>query len=137
MVFFALTTTALWQAFVVMGLLGLGIGYTFAAMPSLIVGAIPRSETGSAMGFYQVSRYLGSALGSGLCVTLLRAFAHGGQPTLESYRATALVAGGLAVVAAIIGWVLPGRPTSPEGVPEGDRASSEGTAGMALLEEPA
>jgi hypothetical protein len=109
MLFFALTTTALWQAFVAMGLLGIGMGYTFAAMPGLIVGAIPLSETGSAMGFYQVSRYIGFALGSGLCVTLLRAFAHGGAPTLHSYRATALVAVGMAVAAALVGWVLPGR----------------------------
>jgi hypothetical protein len=33
MLFFALTTTALWQMFVTMSLVGLGLGYTYAAMP--------------------------------------------------------------------------------------------------------
>jgi MFS family permease len=138
MLFFAATSTALWQIFVTMGLVGIGLGYTFAAMPGLIVGAIPMRETGSAMGFYQVSRFIGFALGSGLCVTLLRAFAGGGALTLASYRATAVVAAGLALVCAVISWVLPGR--RPAGAPpDSERAFEEGiaaSAGLELLEEP-
>ena len=49
--FFALFHDSLWQAFAMMGILGLGLGLTFAAIPGLIVRAIPQSETGSAMGF--------------------------------------------------------------------------------------
>lgn len=100
---------ALWQVFLVTGLLGVGLGYTFAAMPGLIVGAIPQHETGSAMGFYQVSRFVGFALGSGVAVTLLRAFGEGGVPTHDAYRMTTLVAAGLGVLTAVIAWVLPGR----------------------------
>lgn len=131
--FFALTSTALWQMFVVTGLLGIGLGYTFAAMPGLIVGAIPRSETGSAMGFYQVSRFVGFALGSGVAITLLRAFGDAGEPTLGSYRATALVSAGLGVVTALVAWLLPGRAAP---VDHGDdaRAVQEGLIGAAGLE---
>jgi MFS family permease len=116
--FFALTSTALWQAFVTMGILGVGLGYTFAAMPGLIVSAVPPEETGSAMGFYQVSRFVGFALGSGLAITLLRAFGNGGIPTLSSYRSTELVAVAFAILTAVIAWWLPGqtfaRPVSAE-----------------------
>ncbi|MEN0015009.1 MAG: MFS transporter, partial [Solirubrobacteraceae bacterium] len=111
--FFAATSTQLWQVFVTMGLLGIGLGYTFAAMPGLIVGAVPPEETGSAMGFYQVSRFVGFALGSGLSVTFLRAFGDGSVPTHDSYRITALFAVFFALLTAVIAWWLPGRTTQP------------------------
>ena len=38
---------------------GLGVGCTFAALPGLIVAAVPPAETGSAMSFSQVLRYVG------------------------------------------------------------------------------
>lgn len=107
-VFFACGHSHLWQIFVSAGLLGIGLGYTFAAMPGLIVGSVPAEETSSAMGFYQVSRYVGFAIGSGLAVTLLRAFGDHGAPTLGSYQAAALVAAGLGVVTALVAWLLPG-----------------------------
>jgi hypothetical protein len=100
------------------------------------------SETGSAMGFYQVSRFVGFALGSGLTVTFLRAFSGGGVPTLASYRDTALVAAGLAFSCAILAWILPGRqpaPASPLDAEEAEEAFEEGilaSAGMEMLEEP-
>jgi MFS family permease len=109
MLFFALTSTQLWEAFVTMGVIGLGVGYTFAALPGLIVTAIPARETGSAMGFYQVSRLVGFALGSALCATFLTVFGHGVVPTLSAYRSTALVVTGLALLCAVTGWVLPGK----------------------------
>ena len=108
---FGLTATALWQVLVCMALVGVGIGTTFAALPGLIVHAVPAEETGSAMGFYQVSRFFGFALGSGLAVTFLRAFGDDGVPTLQSYRSTALLIAGLGVVTALVTWFLPGRPT--------------------------
>ena len=39
------------------------MGFTFAAIPGLIVRAVPSEETGSAMGFYQVVRYVGFSIG--------------------------------------------------------------------------
>jgi MFS family permease len=133
--FFAATSSSLWQAFVTMALLGLGIGYTFAAMPGLIVDAVPRTETSSAMAFYQVSRYVGFSIGSGLAATLLRELSSTGDPTLGSYRATAAVAGILGIAAAIVTWVLPGRAPA---LVEADRALEEGAlgaAGLAMLED--
>lgn len=110
--FFAFGHTHLWQVFVTTGLLGIGLGYTFAAMPGLIVAAVPAGETSSAMGFYQVSRYIGFAIGSGLAVTLLRGFGDQGVPTERSYQAAALVAAGLGVLTAVVAWLLPGSPSA-------------------------
>lgn len=137
-IFFAVTATAPWQAFVTMGLMGIGLGYTFAAMPGLIVSAVPREETGSAMGFYQVSRFVGFALGSGLAITLLRAFGDNGIPTLEAYRATALTGAGLGVLTAVVAWLLTGRaaPAASEPCPElVDYEIEEGELAAAGLED--
>ena len=45
--FFALFHSALWQAFVMTGILAVGLGLTFVAIPWLILRAVPASETGS------------------------------------------------------------------------------------------
>lgn len=132
-VMFAVAVDHLWQLFLVTGLLGVGFGFTFAAMPGLIVSAIPRSETGSAMGFYQVSRFVGFSVGSGVAVTLLRAFGENGQPTLHAYHATALVAAGLGVVTAVVAWYLPGR-TAPVDHRLDELAFEEGSLGASGLE---
>ena len=60
-------------------------------MPGLIVGSVPQHETSSAMSFYQVTRYVGFSIGSGLAVTLLRAFDGDSVPTQSAYSATFLV----------------------------------------------
>lgn len=127
-VFFAFGHSHLWQVFVMTGLLGIGLGYTFAAMPGLIVGAVPPEETSSAMGFYQVSRYVGFAIGSGIAITLLRGFGESGVPTLGSYQATALVAAGLGVLTAVVAWVLPGASARQQ--PSADLDAFEVEEGM-------
>ena len=71
--FFALEHTHLWEAFATMAIVGVGLGYTFAAIPGLIVLAVPGEETGSAMGFYQVVRYIGFSIGSALAASVLAA----------------------------------------------------------------
>jgi predicted MFS family arabinose efflux permease len=79
-VFFALFHGALWEAFAMMGILGLGLGLTFAEMPGLIVAAVPAAETGSALGFYQVVRWVGAAVGSALVASVVAAHHAGGTP---------------------------------------------------------
>jgi hypothetical protein len=69
-----------------MGLLGVGLGTTFAAIPGLIVQAVPATETGSAMGFYQVVRYVGFSAGSALTASAVAAHdTPQGAPTVGGY----------------------------------------------------
>ncbi len=44
--------------------LSIGIGLAFAAMPNLIIDAVPQSETGEATGFNTLVRSVGASLGS-------------------------------------------------------------------------
>jgi predicted MFS family arabinose efflux permease len=109
---FAVFHGALWEAFVMMGVLGVGLGTTFAAIPGLIVQAVPARETGSAMGFYQVVRYIGFSLGSALTASVLAAHDSGnGLPTVGGYTQVLWISTAICVVAAALAWFLPARST--------------------------
>ena len=118
-VFFALFHSSLWQAFVMLGVVGLGLGVTFAAIPGLVVGAVPEQETGSAMGFYQVVRYIGFSVGSAAAASLLASRTPVGStlPEEGGYTLLLWVAVAICVAAAALAWVLPGRP-APRADPE-------------------
>jgi predicted MFS family arabinose efflux permease len=108
--FFALFHGALWQAFVMMGILGLGLGITFAAIPGLIVQAVPAAETGSALGFYQVVRWIGAAVGSALVASVLAAHTTStGHPSLGGYTMTLWISVVICAIAAVLTYVLPAR----------------------------
>jgi MFS family permease len=109
--YFALDHGSLMEAFVTMGIVGLGIGFTFAAMPGFIIRAVPAAETGSATGFYQVLRNIGLSVGSAFGAAVLLAYTpHGATfPDVNGFRVTLLVSAGLAVLTAVLAFVLPGR----------------------------
>jgi MFS family permease len=114
-VFFALFRTSLWQAFVTMAILGIGVGLTSAAIPGLIIRAVPESETGSVMGFYQVVRYLGFSLGSALTASILAGHTRPGRqlPAVSGYTLLWWVAVAICLAAAALAWVLPSRGAAP------------------------
>ncbi|MCU1676577.1 MAG: transporter [Frankiales bacterium] len=121
MVSFLIAHSQLWQVFLTMALAGLGVGCTFAAMPGLIVRAVPPHETGSAMSFNQVLRTVGYSMGSAISATVLQAHTPAGArlPTIGGYETAAML--GLTACAAtmVISFVLPraGRAL-PSGVDE-------------------
>ncbi|HEX8754094.1 MAG TPA: MFS transporter [Solirubrobacterales bacterium] len=106
--FFALVHGALWQAFATMGLLGVGFGFAFAAIPALIVRSVPRQEAGSAMGFYQVIRSIGFSVGSALVASVLAAHEAPGAafPAAQGYVLALWIGAGVCLLAAALAWVL-------------------------------
>jgi MFS family permease len=112
---FGSTRGSLWQLFLVMAIAGLGVGGAFAALPGLIVSAVPHAETGSAMSFNQVLRYVGYATGSALSATLLEAATPLGErlPRADGYTTVAIAGALVCAAMAIITWVLPGPSDRP------------------------
>ena len=84
-----------WQLMIAMALAGVGSGLTFAGIPGLLVGSVPRSETGSAIAFTMVVRYLGFSAGSALAVTVLTFGGEGGE---AGFVRALLVAAGVGLV---------------------------------------
>ena len=113
---FALERGSTTSVAVVMALGGLGVGCTFAALPGLIVGSVPAHETGSAMSFNQVLRYVGYSTGSALSATVLEAHTPAGQllPEARGYTIVALLGIAVLVVAGVVSAVVPGRETAPD-----------------------
>lgn len=138
--FFAVRHEALWEAFVAIGLVGLGVGFSFAVMPGLVVRAVPEKETGSALGFLQVLRTVGLSVGSALAATVLTAYTHPGAayPTVGGFSTALLLAAGFCLGAAVISYLLPGRgPAVVEADPQLAREEAElGAAAVLLVNDP-
>lgn len=89
----------LWQLLLAMAVGGLGSGFSFSSLAGLIVPHVPPDETGSAMAFNQLLRYLGFATGSALSVVLLAVYG-GDDPALV---AALLTMAGLCLTAGLLG----------------------------------
>ena len=143
MVIFLFDRAHLADAFLIMGVAGLGVGLTFAAIPGLIVRSVPAEETGSALGVNQVLRQIGFSIGSALGATILTAHtvAPDTLPTSAGYTVSALVGVVLCLFAAVASFVLPSRQTAPLSAPTMDGAeermlvdeSVDGAAGGVML----
>jgi MFS family permease len=90
-----------WQLMSGMALAGLGGGATFAVMPALLLRDLPLAETGSAVAFNMVLRFLGFAAGSALMPALVNVFAGDAPPTGETFTEVALVAVALWLIAGV------------------------------------
>ena len=87
-----------------------GIGLAFAAMPNLIIEAVPPHQTGEATGFNALVRSVGSSLGSQISAAILVAGAAGVATDTGFTRAFAVSAG----VAAGAGFVAIFIPRASE-----------------------
>lgn len=87
---------------VMMTMGGLGSGFTFAAMPSLVLRETPQHETGSVMAFNVLLRFLGFSIGGTLATTVLASFSRTGEPDLTGFLVSAWTASGLWFVTAAV-----------------------------------
>jgi MFS family permease len=119
---FALVDNHLWGSFLMMAVFGLGAGITFGAIAGMIVRSVPETQTGSAMGFYQVVRYVGFSIGSALTAAVLASETPAGSrlPLQAGFTTIAWIGIAVSVASAILAWVLPGRGAGGE--PEHDPA---------------
>ncbi len=105
-----------WQVLVASALSGAGIGIAYAAMPALIMGAVPITETAAANGLNSLMRSMGTSLSSAAVSGVLAhqtiALGSGTLPSAHGFTVALLVC----VVACAVGFVfalgLPRRPRS-------------------------
>jgi EmrB/QacA subfamily drug resistance transporter len=102
-------TAVLGYSFVMSG----GIGLAFAAMPNLIVDAVPQGQTGEATGFNALVRSVGSSLGSQVTAAMVAGSAVGGAlPTDDGFRAAFLVCAAIAGLTAVVAILIPRPPAT-------------------------
>ena len=91
-----------WQILAAMPVLGVGVGFAFAAMATLITEAVRPSETGVATGMNTVMRTVGGVVGGQVGAALLAAHTirgADGVPSVVGFE----VAFGISAVAALVG----------------------------------
>ncbi|MFI9595334.1 MFS transporter [Nonomuraea sp. NPDC052265] len=116
-----------WGMLVVTCVCSLGVGLAYGAMPALIMGAVPRSETAAANSFNTLMRSIGTTVSAAVVGAILsqmtiRLGAHT-LPSEAGFRIGMLVGCGAALAAAAVTMALPARP--------GGRAAGEEAAAPA------
>jgi EmrB/QacA subfamily drug resistance transporter len=98
-----------WQIYLASGLLGIGIGLSFAAMANLIVQNVRQEQTGVATGMNTVTRTLGGAFGGQVAASLLAAnLGVGGYPTEHGFALAFGMCAAVLVVGVGVGFLVPG-----------------------------
>lgn len=114
----------------VVGTVGVAIAY--AAMPTIIMNAVPRTETGAAIGLNSLMRSLGTTICSAVAAAILssKAIEVAGQeiPTKGGFELIFLVAAIAAIAAGALALMIPKQ--RPE-VADADAAASDGVDGEA------
>lgn len=110
----------MWQLFVANVLVGVGIGFGYAAMPMLIMRSVPQSETGASNGLNALCRSLGTSTAAAVIGAVLATLStpqDGMQvPTAAAFQLSYVLGGGAAIVALALALLIPQRP-APEAHP--------------------
>lgn len=108
-----------WHVLIINAVNGVGIGLGYAAMPILVIQAVPVTETGSANGLNTLMRALGTAVAAAMVGSVLAhsavAFDGVSYPTEDGFRLSFILGMIAAALAALIAAFIPRRTRSPGG----------------------
>jgi EmrB/QacA subfamily drug resistance transporter len=102
-VMLAFWNTETWQILLALAVLGIGVGFAFAAMATLITEAVRPTETGIATGMNTVMRTVGGVIGGEVGAAILTAhlIPTTNVPSLRGYEVAFTIAGAAAFVGVI------------------------------------
>ncbi len=105
--------SAPWQVLVFSVLISAGIGFAYAAMPALIMSAVPLSETAAANGLNSLARSIGTSSSAAVMGVILAhmttALGSATVPSEAGFRTTLALGAVAALIAALISLAVPGR----------------------------
>ena len=98
-----------WQIWVSQGVLGIGVGFAFAAMATLIAENVRPEETGVATGMNTVMRSIGGVIGGQIGAALLAAYTIRGTsiPAERGYVISFAIGAGAAAIGAVLACLTP------------------------------
>lgn len=110
----------IWHMVIISTAVGFGVGFAYAAMPTLIMGAVPATETAASNGLNSVMRTLGSTVASAVLAVVLTSHltttAGETTTTAEGFQLTFIISAAVAVVGAVIALLIPKHPRPTRGV---------------------
>lgn len=102
-----------WHVILISTITGLGVGFAYAAMPTLIMRAVPPSETAAANGLNSVMRTLGSSLSATLVGVILSTnivvTAGVGTPSRDAFAQVFTLGAAVVLVGVVIALFIPRR----------------------------
>ncbi|MFD9741280.1 MFS transporter [Umezawaea sp. NPDC059074] len=104
-----------WHFSLATGLLGLGLGLAFGAIPTLLNSGVSPEQTSVANSVNQTLRSIGGSIGTAIATAVLAADTVPGLPLpeLDAYSTAFAVCGGICVLAVIAAALLPYRHRTP------------------------
>ncbi|WP_105970667.1 MFS transporter [Streptomyces geranii] len=114
-----------------------GVGFAYGAMPALIMGAVPQSETASANSFNTLMRSIGSSVSAAVIGVVLAQMTtdFGGYalPSEAGFRAAMMLGCGVGLAAAVVAFLIPVRPVATADEPEMSEPSEPSEASEAKV----
>ncbi|KOU58527.1 transporter [Streptomyces sp. MMG1533] len=124
-----------WQFVLVSCVIGTGIGFTYGAMPALIMGAVPPSQTGAANSLNTLMRSIGTSVASAVAGVILAQMTTNlgsvALPSENGFKTVLALGGGAALLAFALAAFIPRRRAG-----EADEAGEIGGAGVPAVEGP-
>jgi MFS family permease len=123
--------SATWQLVLISSIIGAGIGLSYGAMPALVMGAVPRSETAAANSLNTLMRSIGTSISSAVAGVVLAqltlTFAGVAVPSQNGFRVVMAIGACAALVALGIAAFLPKHSQSTAPQPEPAPAADQRT----------
>ncbi|MFE0470918.1 MFS transporter [Streptomyces sp. NPDC058947] len=134
----------LWHFVLVTCVIGAGIGFTYGAMPALIMSAVPASETGAANSLNTLMRSIGTSTASAVAGVILAQmttpFGPTALPSQDGFKVVLAIGAGAALLAFVVASFIPrqrGAAASADAATDGPTegsASAEPVKGSAGAE---
>ncbi|MFJ9560102.1 MFS transporter [Streptomyces fuscichromogenes] len=102
-----------WHLILVSCIIGAGVGFTYGALPALIMGAVDPSQTGAANSLNTLMRSLGTSFASALAGVILAQMTtdFGGHalPSENGFKVVMAIGAGAALLAFLVATLIPRR----------------------------
>ncbi|MCM0619059.1 MFS transporter [Nocardioides bruguierae] len=99
-----------WQLLVATIVIAAGVGIAYAAMPTLVLDAVPAAEAGSAVGVNALARAIGTTTASAVIATIITSdLGPTGAPSADSFHTSFVVGGAVAILGALVALTIPAR----------------------------
>jgi MFS family permease len=101
-----------WHIVLVSTITGIGVGFAYAAMPTLIMRAVPPTETAAANGLNSVMRTLGSTIAATAVGIILSTHLIDGTPSREAFGYVFIMGAAVVLAGVILALFIPRRFTN-------------------------
>ena len=129
-----LLMSEVWHLILVSCVIGAGIGFTYGALPALIMGAVDPSQTGAANSLNTLMRSLGTSFASALAGVILAQMTtdFGGHalPSENGFKVVMAIGAGAALLAFLVASFIPRRQPAAQ-APKDAPEQVEAAAGQA------